>query len=80
MVDHLAWAQSYRNRAARCADAAENTSSTKFSECYRLVAQYYLMLANLEEDFVRRDTALKQQSAGEPPTSPTSPSVETIGA
>jgi hypothetical protein len=77
MVDHLACAQGYRNRAARCEVAAQNTTSTKFSECYRLVAQHYLMLANLEEDFVRRDAALKQRIAGEPPTSP---STATMGA
>ncbi|HTE77932.1 MAG TPA: hypothetical protein VK653_14540 [Xanthobacteraceae bacterium] len=61
MVDHLAWAQGYRNRAAKCQVAAQSTSSIEFNECYRLVAQYYLMLANLEEDFVRRDAALLKQ-------------------
>jgi hypothetical protein len=30
--------------------SAKNTSSAKFGECYRLLAQHYLVLANLEED------------------------------
>ncbi len=57
MVDHLAWAQGYRSRAAKCLLAAKNTTSEKFGECYELLAQYYDMLANLEEDFLRRQTA-----------------------
>ena len=57
MVDHLVWAQGYRNRAAQCRLSAQNTSSSDFSDCYRLLTQYYIMLANLEEDFVRRQAA-----------------------
>lgn len=57
MVDHLAWAQGYRDRAARCQLSAKNTSSAEFGECYRLLEKYYLMLANLEEDFERRQLA-----------------------
>lgn len=58
MVDHLAWAQGYRDRAVKCEVDAKTTSSTEFSECYRLIARYYLMLADLEEHFVRRQAAL----------------------
>jgi hypothetical protein len=54
MVDHLAWAQGYRNRAAKCQLSAKNTSSVEFGGCYRLLEKYYIMLANLEEDFERR--------------------------
>ena len=57
MVDHFAWAQGYRDRAAKCQLSAKNTSSTEFGECYRLLEKYYLMLANLEEDFGRREVA-----------------------
>ncbi len=57
MVDHLAWAEGYRSRAAKCQLAAKNTTSVKFGECYELLAQYYDVLANLEEDFLRRQTA-----------------------
>jgi len=65
MIDHLAWAQRYRDRAAKCELAAKNTSSTSFSDCYRLVSQYYLTLADLEEDFARRHSvAAGQLSAG----------------
>jgi len=57
MVDHLAWAQGYRDRAAKCQLSAKSTSSAEFGECYRLLEKYYLMLANLEEDFGRRQVA-----------------------
>ena len=57
MVDHLAWAQGYRDRAAKCQLSAKNTSSVEFGECYRLLEKYYLMLANLEEDFGRKQVA-----------------------
>jgi len=54
MSDHLASAQRYRDRAAKCELSAKNTSSIEFGECYRLLAQHYLVLANLEEDCARR--------------------------
>lgn len=54
MSEHLASAQRYRDRAAKCELSAKNTSSIEFGECYRLLAQHYLVLANLEEDCVRR--------------------------
>ena len=54
MVDHLAWAEGYRNRAAKCELSATNTSSLKFGDCYRLLSQYYIQLASLEENFERR--------------------------
>jgi hypothetical protein len=57
MVDHLAWAQGYRDRAAKCQLSAKSTSSVKFGECYRLLEKYYLMLANLEENFGRKQVA-----------------------
>lgn len=88
MVDHFAWAQGYRDRAAKCQLSAKNTSSVEFGECYRLLEQYYLTLANLEEDFGRRQLAallppvsLKQvdkkpafaREAGKPAVSPKQP-------
>lgn len=54
MADHIATAQRYRARAANCELSAKNTSSEKFGECYRLLAQHYLVLANLEEDCAHR--------------------------
>jgi hypothetical protein len=51
MVDHLASAKGYRNRAARCELAAKNTSSAEFSDCYRLLATHYVALAKMEEDY-----------------------------
>jgi hypothetical protein len=60
--DHLAWAESYRNRAAKCRSTAEETTSTSFGNCYRLLADHYVLLANLEEDFSRRATAMQRSA------------------
>ena len=54
MGDHIAAAQRYRARAAKCELSAKSTSSAKFGECYRLLARHYLVLANLEEDSANR--------------------------
>jgi hypothetical protein len=54
MADHIAAAQRYRARAAKCELSAKNTSSAEFGECYRLLARHYLVLANLEEDCAHR--------------------------
>ena len=56
MADHIAAAQRYRARAAKCELSAKNTSSAGFGECYRLLAQHYLVLANLEEDCAHRQS------------------------
>lgn len=56
MADHIAAAQRYRARAAKCELSAKNTSSTRFGECYRLLAKHYLALANLEEDCAHRQS------------------------
>jgi hypothetical protein len=68
MADHIAAAQRYRARAAKCEVSAKNTSSAKFGECYRLLARHYLVLANLEEDCAQRISpfARQQQKAPEP--------------
>jgi hypothetical protein len=58
MVDHLAWAEGYRNRAAKCRSTAKEISSASFGDCYRLLADHYVRLANLEEDYARRTTAM----------------------
>ncbi|MBO0719133.1 MAG: hypothetical protein J2P55_17650, partial [Rhizobiales bacterium] len=36
MADHIAVAQRYRARAAKCELSAKATSSARFGECYRL--------------------------------------------
>lgn len=56
MADHIAAAQRYRARATKCELSAKNTSSAGFGECYRLLAQHYLVLANLEEDSAHRQS------------------------
>jgi hypothetical protein len=61
MADHIATAQRYRARAAKCELSAKHTSSEKFGECYRLLAQQYLVLANLEEDCAHRVSPFARQ-------------------
>jgi 2-keto-3-deoxy-galactonokinase len=61
MADHIAAAQRYRARAAKCELSAKSTSSAKFGECYRLLAQHYLVLANLEEDCAQRTSPFARQ-------------------
>jgi 2-keto-3-deoxy-galactonokinase len=61
MADHIAAAQRFRARAAKCELSAKNTSSAEFGECYRLLARHYLALANLEEDCAQRSSPLARQ-------------------
>jgi hypothetical protein len=61
MADHIATAQRYRARAAKCELSAKATSSEKFGECYRLLAQHYRVLANLEEDCANRLSPFARQ-------------------
>ena len=61
MGDHIAAAQRYRARAAKCELSAKNTSSTGFGECYRLLAKQYLVLANMEEDCAQRPSPFARQ-------------------
>jgi len=78
MGDHIAAAQRYRARAAKCELFAKNTSSMGFGECYRLLAQQYLVLANLEDDCARRPSPFARQEhqkeqpkpADQPPARP----------
>jgi hypothetical protein len=60
MVDHLAWARDYRDRAARCQLSAKSVSSSDFGNCYRLLTQHYMLLAKLEEDFAHRQIASRK--------------------
>ena len=57
MLNHLAWAKSYRDRAAKCRAIAKETTSASFEKCYRMLADHYILLADLEEDYVRRSVA-----------------------
>jgi hypothetical protein len=57
MLDHLARARELRNRAAKCQLSAKTSASAKFGNCYRLLAEHYVILAKLEEDFVGRQRA-----------------------
>lgn len=67
MADHIAAAQRYRARAAKCELSAKNTSSAGFGECYRLLAQHYLTLANLEEDCTHRGSPFARQEGDKAP-------------
>jgi hypothetical protein len=67
MADHIATAQRYRARAAKCELSAKSTSSVKFGECYRLLAKHYLVLANLEEDCAQRPSPFARQQDNKVP-------------
>ncbi|HZC56307.1 MAG TPA: hypothetical protein VE396_09730 [Xanthobacteraceae bacterium] len=54
MVDHLAWAKNYRDRAAKCEAASKETSSKDFASCYQQLSDLYRNYAKLEEDFFER--------------------------
>jgi hypothetical protein len=60
MVDLLASAERCRLRASHCSQSAENTTSSYFANCYRELAKLFSNIADVEEDFVRRDFAAKQ--------------------
>ena len=70
MADHIAAAQRYRARAAKCEVSAKSTSSAKFGECYRLLARHYLVLANLEEDCAHRTSPFARQEEKTPEQAP----------
>ena len=57
MPDHLARAREMRRRAARCQESAVASASAKFGDCYRLLAKNYVILAELEEDYVARENS-----------------------
>ena len=51
MIDHLAWAENYRDRAVKCEAASKKTSSKDFANCYQQLSNLYRNCAKLEEDF-----------------------------
>jgi hypothetical protein len=75
MGDHIAAAQRYRARAAKCELSAKSTSSVGFGECYRLLAKQYLVLANLEEDCARRPSPFARPERPKPAEQPATRSV-----
>lgn len=75
MADHIAVAQRYRARAAKCELSAKATSSARFGECYRLLAQHYLVLANLVEDCAHRQSPFARPQDNKAPEQAQAPSV-----
>jgi hypothetical protein len=57
MLDHLARARELRRHAAKCQQAAKDSVSHKFGDCYQLLAKNYVILAELEENFVARQNS-----------------------
>ena len=57
MLDHLARARELRRHAAKCQQAAKDSVSRKIGDCYRLLAKNYVILAELEENFVARQNS-----------------------
>jgi hypothetical protein len=62
MVDHLACAERFRLKAFECGLSANGATSSSYAKCYRDLAQLYISMADVEEDFVRRDLAEKQRA------------------
>jgi hypothetical protein len=62
MVDLLESAERCRVKAAQCEQLAEETVSPLFAECFRQLAQMLVSTAEMDEDFVRRDLAMKHQA------------------
>lgn len=52
--EHLARAREFRQRAVKCQKLANGSASAKFGDCYMLLAKNYIVLAELEEDYVAR--------------------------
>lgn len=57
MINHRKRAENYRKRAASCQARAQDVSSMKFKDCYHSLAEHYLSLAKLEDDFARQAAA-----------------------
>jgi hypothetical protein len=57
MLDHLARARMLRRRAAKSEESAKSSASAEFGDCYRLLANNYVILAELEEDYVARQNS-----------------------
>jgi len=50
-MDHLVRVEALRRRAAACESKADETTSRKFKDCYRLLAKQYGTMAQVEEDY-----------------------------
>lgn len=50
-MDHTARAEALRQRAVTCRSSAQETTSSVFQKCYRLLAEHYTNLAKLEDDY-----------------------------
>ena len=62
MINHLTRAKELRIRAGQYEISAEETTSEKFRECYRLLAINFNGLATLEEEFVAREIAARTEN------------------
>ena len=63
MFDLLASAERCRSQAFRCEQSAREATSSTFAKCYRELAKLLVLTADLEEDFVRRNSAAKSAAA-----------------
>jgi hypothetical protein len=63
MVDHLARANNYLNRAAKCEAASKETSSKDFADCYQQLSDLYRNSAKLEVDFLEGMRAREREEA-----------------
>ena len=61
MISHFLRAKEMRVRSEQCELSANQTTSEKFAECYRLLAENYKRLAALEQDYADREVAIIKQ-------------------
>jgi hypothetical protein len=64
-MDHQLRVETLRRRAATCEAMADETTSLKFRNCYRLLAKQYGTMARIEEEYAagnERLVALREAS------------------
>lgn len=61
-MDHIARAEALRQRAVTCRSSAQETTSAVFQKCYRLLAEHYVSLAKLEDDYAAGSERLSAQT------------------
>jgi hypothetical protein len=63
LFDLSASAERCRVKASHCEQLASEAVSPLFADCFRELARLMVSTAEMDEDFVRRDCAMKQFAA-----------------
>jgi hypothetical protein len=65
-MDHIARAEALRQRANACQSLSDETTSSKFKDCYSLLAKNYEGLAQMEENYAAASERMEAASANGP--------------